>query len=104
MFGKERRLKKKMMFLLQMDCNEHPWDIPEDTLWLNFNEALRAALDAVHPLSKDIDWNEFDIEPGISAFLPECFEILPISISTPQRITWLGREVKERKHEPKKIC
>ena len=40
-------------------------------------------------------WAEFELDiTRHTAFLPSCFEIMPISISTLDRITWLGKEIK----------
>ena len=105
MFGKERHTKKTVMFLLEMDCSEHPWDIPENTLWLDFNEALTAALEAIASLEEPVEMTDFELCKGESAFLPNCFEIMPISISTPNRITWWGKERKEHNFdEQTQIC
>lgn len=95
MFGKERMIKRKTFFLLMMDCSNHPWDIPENTLWLNFEDALEAATMAVTKADETNTWVEFELdEKRHTAFLPCCFEIMPISISTLDRITWLGKEIK----------
>lgn len=97
MFGKERFLKKKVLFLLMMSCNGGAWSIPEDTLWLTFKEALEAATNAVDKDIADADWSELEIDADFQmAFMPGCFEIMPISVSTHDRITWLGKERKEK--------
>lgn len=94
MFGKTRAIKKTIFFLLQMDCSNHPWNIPENTLWLNFNDALAAAMRAVSAgAEEDEAQQELEIA-GNTAFMWKCFEIMPISISEPNRITWLGKERK----------
>lgn len=95
MFGKERFVKRKTFFLLIMNCSQNVWDIPEETLWLSFDEAFEAATKAVEKSVENIDWSELEIEEDSdTAFMPECFEIMPISISEPNRITWLGKERK----------
>lgn len=97
MFGKERFLKKKVLFLLMMNCDEGAWSIPEDTLWLTFEEAFEAAIKAVDKDTEGIDWSELEIDEDFQmAFMPGCFEIMPISVSTRDRITWLGKERKEK--------
>ena len=97
MFGKERFLKKKVLFLLMMNCDEGAWSIPEDTLWLTFGEAFEAAINAVDKDAEGIDWSELEVDDDLKmAFMPGCFEIMPISVSTSDRITWLGKERKEK--------
>lgn len=96
MFGKEKFLKKKVLFLLMMNCDEGAWSIPEDTLWLTFAEAFEAATNAVDK-DADVDWSELEIDEDLQmAFMPGCFEIMPISVSTCDCITWLGKERKEK--------
>ena len=81
-----------------MDCTEGAWDIPEDTLWLSFEDAFDAATSVVEKNVSDIDWSELEIDESLHmAFMPKCFEIMPISISTHDRITWLGKERKEKR-------
>lgn len=96
MFGKIRAIKKTIFFLLHMDCDNHPWNIPENTLWLNFNDALAAAIRAVSAgAEEDEAQQELEIADN-TAFMWKCFEIMPISISEPNHITWLGKERKEK--------
>lgn len=97
MFGKERFLKKQTLFLLIMDCADGAWDIPEDTLWLSFEDAFEAATSTVEKNASDIDWSELEVDEDLRmAFMPKCFEIMPISVSTRNRIAWLGKERKEK--------
>lgn len=96
MIGKKRHISKKVIFLLTMNCDEHPWTIPEFTLWANFDDAFVAAATAVQETKgEDACWSELSLEAGKTAFLPECFEIMPISLSTPECITWFGQKRKE---------
>lgn len=97
MFGKEKFLKNKVMFLLIMDCQHKLWNIPEETLWLSFDDAFEAALRACSTQEEKIIWSELEVDEingKEKAFLPECFEIMPISISTLDRVTWFGKERK----------
>lgn len=95
MFGRRKRIKpKQTMFLLQMDTNNGVWNLPETTMWLSFAEALSAATRSVKELidaGEDIDWAELELDiHRQTAFLPFCFEIMPISVSTEEQITWMG--------------
>ena len=89
MFGR-RRVSKQVMFLLVMCCDKNDWDIPEFTLWENMEDALDAAAEAVINNKIDVDWTRF--EEDVTIFMPECFEIIPITLSTPDFITWLGHK------------
>lgn len=96
MFGRRKRIKpKQTMFLLRMDTNNGVWNLPETTVWLSFIEALDTATRSVTELidaGEHIDWAELEIDvERKTAFLPFCFEIMPINISTEHNITWLGK-------------
>ena len=95
-----KRSRKKVLFLLVMDCDKRVWNMPEFTLWSNFDEALDNALEAVTKAQlaeKEVDITSMEIEEGVNAFLAECFEIMPISISSSNHITWLGKEREREK-------
>lgn len=95
MFGRQRHLMNTTMFLLIMDCDEQPWSIPEVTLWLDFDTALAAAWKAVSTRMEEeedfiLDGRDISFDERC-AFVDGCFEIMPISVSTPNKITWLGK-------------
>ena len=88
------------MFLLTIDYRDMRESkslptLPEFTLWQSFGEAAHAAFDAAAKCGVIIDMSEADIDiPNGQLVLPEFCEILPISISTTNKITWLGKERK----------
>ena len=91
-------MKNKTMFLLEVNVDTLGTDtVPEVTLWNHFSDALAAALDALeHEIHNGLDITEVEVLENLEmvgdhAFLPGCFEIMPITVSTPDRITWMGR-------------
>lgn len=87
------------MFLLTINhlnmtesIKEYP-DFPEETLWQTFAEAVEAAFEVAAECGASIDMEEacIDFEHG-SCFLPGFCEIMPITISTKNHVTWMGRE------------
>ena len=95
MFGRRKKNKtKNVMFLVEMNTNNCVWNLPETTVWLSFAEALSAATRAVTEAidaGEDINWAELELDiHRQTAFLPFCFEIMPISVSTEEQITWMG--------------
>ena len=101
MFRRERHMKKKVFFLLIMDNRKYIWDIPEETLWLTFEEALDAGKKALYKSGKsfsELGFTEEEVEIDREkqmAFIPHVFEIMPISVSTEDNITWLGKKRKQ---------
>lgn len=92
--------KEKVMFLLSMDTTQFVWTIPEETLWATFDEAFSAAMSALMASEcRNLDICGMDFILGESAFVPGCFEIIPISLSTADRITWYGKERKQNESE-----
>ena len=78
--------KNQQMFLLTMNTSSFVGEIPEVTLWKSFDEALSAAMDAIGGVAEELEWdNDFQV------FVPDGFEIFPISVSSSDTITWLGK-------------
>ena len=97
---KKNKNKDTVMFLLMMDTKNFLWNIPEETLWATFDEAFCAAMDALMASEcRHLDICGMDFVLGESAFVPECFEIMPIALSTADRITWYGKERKQNENE-----
>ena len=85
---------KKTMFLLEFDCANMECDLPdfpEITLWKSAEEALAVALEQANACGPVIDMSEavIDLVEG-KVFLPGFCEILPITMSSLDKITWMG--------------
>lgn len=86
----------KTMFLLEFDCANMECDlpdVPEVTLWKTFDEAFAVALDAAAACCVKIDMAAAIInkERG-ELWFPDFCEIMPISLSKPGKITWMGKK------------
>ena len=70
--------------------------LPEFTLWETFSEAVEVAFETAAECGVCIDMEEAEIDfsKGM-CFLPEFCDIMPITISTKDRLTWLGKEWKK---------
>lgn len=94
-----------MQFLMIIDFEtDIPMDnlipIPEYTLWDNFASALTAAFEAAAESGAVIDMTLASIDIGAGEMLlPGFCEIMPISVSTPDNITWLGRARTKKEKE-----
>ena len=90
----------KQLYLLTFDESEDISFFPESTLWETFEEALAAALTEAKKQEKVINFNEADIDyASFMFYVPDFCEIFPISVSTFDRITWMGKERKNRECE-----
>lgn len=71
-------------------------NLPEFTLWETFSEAVEVAFETAAECGVRIDMEEAEIDfsKGM-CFLPEFCDIMPITISTKDRLTWLGKEWKK---------
>ena len=71
-------------------------NLPEFTLWETFSEAVEVAFETAAECGVCIDMEEAEIDfsKGM-CFLPEFCDIMPITISTKDRLTWLGKEWKK---------
>ena len=91
---------KKTMFLLEFDCANMKCDlpdVPEVTLWRTFDEAFAVALDAAAACCVKVDMAAaiIDKERG-ELWFPEFCEIMPISLSKPGKVTWMGEKWRTR--------
>ena len=93
---------RQQFYLLTFDEAEDISYLPEVTLWETFEEALSAALTEAKKQEKVIDFGDdiADIDyDNFQFFVPNFCEIFPISVSTFDRITWMGKERKNRECE-----
>lgn len=98
------------MFLLTInfanlteDTKELP-DLPEVTLWNTFADAVEAAFKCAAECGAKWDMEEADIDFGKGMlFIPQFCEVMPITISTADHITWLGTERKTKEEREKLI-
>lgn len=82
------------MYLLIMNEDAPQLDIPEFTIYDSFAEALDVAFNSM------MDCREFEIDKNDSyinantqtAYFAGWCEIMPITISSPDYITWMGKE------------
>ena len=86
------------MFLMIIDhesceATKEVINCPEFTLWERFEDAMGVAFELAGEAGAKIDMTDaaLDCELG-TLYLPGVCEIMPITLSTPQRITWLGKE------------
>lgn len=91
------------MFLLTIsfanlteDTKELP-NLPEVTLWNTFADAVEAAFKCAAECGAKWDMEEVDLDFGKGMmFIPQFCEVMPITISTADHITWLGTERKKK--------
>ena len=70
--------------------------LPEFTLWETFADAQVAAFECAAECGAKIDMTDASIHPGAGTmFLPGFAEIIPISMSHQDKITWMGKECKK---------
>ena len=70
--------------------------LPEYTLWETFADAQVAAFEAAAFCGAKIDMTDAAIHPGAGTmFLPGFAEVMPISMSHHDCITWKGKEWKK---------
>lgn len=74
--------------------------LPEATLWSSFAEAVEAAFEAAAESELTLEMGEASIafHDG-TMFVPGFCEIIPITVSTRDRITWMGKERKNSEEE-----
>jgi hypothetical protein len=101
----EKMKERKNMFLLiinwrdECEMKDFP-KLPEFTLWETFADAQVAAFEAAAECGAKIDMTDAEIHLGAGTmFLPGFAEVMPISISNHNRITWKGREWKNEGRE-----
>lgn len=86
------------MFLLEFDMTAIKGNLPvfpEITLWENFEDALAVAMSAAFENGVVVDHREINVDvEGKHLFIPDFCEILPITVSTREKMTWLGNEFK----------
>ena len=70
--------------------------LPEYTPWETFADAQVAAFDAAAFCGAKIDMTDAAIHPGAGTmYLPHFAEVMPISMSPRDCITWKGKEWKK---------
>lgn len=74
--------------------------LPETTLWASFAEAVEAAFEAAAESELTLEMGDASIvfHDG-TMFVPGFCEIIPITVSTHDKITWLGKERKNKEEE-----
>lgn len=86
------------MFLLRFDMSAINGNLPvfpETTLWEDFNDAVAVAMSAAFENGEIVDHCAISIDSeGKTLFIPDFCEIMPITVSTKERLTWFGNEFK----------
>lgn len=86
-----------MYYLLTFECCDFLTSLPETTLWESFDEALIAANKELLRNDIIIEDKEMTCDTKKGMFFIEDFcEIFPISVSSNEKITWLGEEFSSR--------
>ena len=82
------------MFLLTFNFGEMEElpDFPEVTLWESFDEAMLAVIQVASSIKIDISMSEAIVETkGEALFIEGFCDIIPITVSNRERVTWMGR-------------
>ena len=93
-----------MYYLLTLfDAGEYLHTIPEVTLWKNIDEAIFAALSEASHQEIELNFKdaEVDYEDKMIS-IPEFCEILPITVSNQNQVTWFGKPWENKETYPYK--